>query len=156
MKYLGVHLDEHLTFSTHISEVCHKSSKNLGILRKSREFLNLNTSLLLYKSLVIPYLYYCDVVYMVANESDLKMLQLIQNTACRTILLADKRTSVKDMHANLNLMPLSNRWNLHFLTECYKNVHDMNASLSKFFVLESDLRMRQTRNTVSMSMHVPD
>ena len=25
MKYLGVHLDEHLTFSTHISEICRKS-----------------------------------------------------------------------------------------------------------------------------------
>ena len=58
---------------------------------------------------MIPYLDYCDVVYMVANESDLKKLQLIQNMACHTILMADERTSVKDMHANLNLLTLSNR-----------------------------------------------
>ena len=95
-------------------------------------------------------------VYMVANETDLKKLQLIQNAACHAILLADKRTSTKDMHARLNLLTLSDRRNLHFLTECYKNVHNENASLSNFFVLERNLRERQTRNTVSFSMHVPD
>ena len=156
MKYLGVFLDEHLTFSTHIAEICQKSSKKLGILRKSRELLDQSTSLLLYKSLVVPYIDYCNTVYMVANETDLKKLQLIQNTACRTVLRADKRTNIADMHASLNLLTLADRRTLHFKTECYKNVHDKNASLSRLFILECDIRVRQTRNTVALSMHVPD
>ena len=77
MKYLGVFLDEYLSFSEHISEICCKSSKKLGILRKSREFLDQKTSLLLYKSLVVPYLDYCDTVCMTANECEL----LIEETA---------------------------------------------------------------------------
>ena len=93
---------------------------------------------------------------MVADECDLQKLQLIQNTACHTILMGDKRTSIKDMHTRLNLFTLSNRRTLHFQTDCYKNVHDNTSSLSKFFILESDLRERQTRYIVSRSMHVPD
>ena len=92
---------------------------------------------------------------MVANECDLRKLQLIHNPACRTILMVDKRANIQDMHARLNLLTLSNRRTLHFQTECYKNVHNM-SSLSRFFILESDLHIRQTRNTVSLSMHVPD
>ena len=50
MKYLGMYLDEHLTFSEHISTVCKKSSKKLGIIRKAREYLDRKTSLILYKA----------------------------------------------------------------------------------------------------------
>ena len=93
---------------------------------------------------------------MVANECDSEKLQIIQNTACHTILVVDKRTSISDMHASLNLLTLTNRRNLHFKTECYKNVHDNTSSLGSFFTLESEIRARQTRNTTSLSMHVLD
>ena len=61
MKYLGMFVDEHLSFSEHITTVCKKS-------HKASEFLDGKTSLILYKSLVLPYMHYCDVVYMVANS----------------------------------------------------------------------------------------
>ena len=51
MKYLGVILDEHLTFDEYITYIITKASKNLGILRRAREFLKMNTKILLYKSL---------------------------------------------------------------------------------------------------------
>ncbi len=156
MKYLGVFLDEHLSFSEHISSVCKKSSKKLSILRKAREFLDRKTSLTLYKSLVVPYMDYCDVVYMVANESELKNLQLIQNAACRCILLADKRTSTDLMHAELNLTRLSDRRNQHLQIECYKNVTNPQGSLHRYFIPSANMSQRQTRNTDANSMHVPD
>ena len=70
-----------------------------------------------------------------SNESDLKILQIIQNTARCTVKRVDKRTSVSGMHAALNLLTLTDRRSLHFQTECYKNVTTPEASLSKFFVL---------------------
>ena len=60
MKYLGMFLD--LTFSAHVTTVCKKSSKRLGILCKARKFLDRKTT-----------------VYLIANETDLKNLQLILN-----------------------------------------------------------------------------
>ena len=55
---LGILLDEHLTFNDHVDFVINKTSKKLGILRKSREYLDHKTSVLLYKSLVLPHMDY--------------------------------------------------------------------------------------------------
>ncbi len=62
-KYLGVLLDENLSFNAHVEFVVNKASKKLGILRKSREYLDHKTSVLLYKSLVLPHMDYCSLVY---------------------------------------------------------------------------------------------
>ena len=68
MKYLGIILDEHLTFDEHITYIINKSSKKLGVLRRAKEFLNKSTKILLHKSLVLPHLDYCDLVYMCTKE----------------------------------------------------------------------------------------
>ena len=55
--------------------------------------------------------------------------------------------SMENMHNELNLLKLEDRRNLHFLTECHKNIHNTKSSSSKYFVPVSNLRARQTRNT---------
>ena len=86
MKYLGVSLDDRLSFDEHVNYMYTKASQKLGILRRSREYLDKSTSLIPYKSLVLPHLDYCDLVYMNTTVQNLIKLQLIQNGACRTIL----------------------------------------------------------------------
>ena len=85
-KYLGVLLDKYLTFNDHIDFAVSKASMKLVILRKSREYLDRKTAVFLYKSLVLPLMDYCSLVYTNTNEANLNRLQLVQNAACRTIL----------------------------------------------------------------------
>ncbi len=146
MKYLGVMLDDHLTFNDHIDYAHNKASKKLGILRKSREYLDQSTSLLLYKSLVLPHLDYCDLVYMCTTLHNLNRLQLVQNQACRTILMAPKETSTQNMHKQLELPLLAQRRQLHLSTECYKNATNDEAGLHGMFVKTAN-RGRQTRQS---------
>ncbi len=80
MKYMGVILDEHLSFNEHIAYIITKSSKKLGILRRARDYLN-KSKILIYKSLVLLHLDYCDLVYMCTKEANLQKLQYIQNCA---------------------------------------------------------------------------
>ncbi len=68
MKYLGVLLDDIQTFEDHVQYVIGKETKKLGILRRSREFLDSKTSILLYKSLILLHTDYCDLIYMTATE----------------------------------------------------------------------------------------
>ena len=58
-KYLGVILDEHLTFEEHITYIHQKASKKTGILYKSKDYLDRSTKILLYKSLILPHIDYC-------------------------------------------------------------------------------------------------
>ena len=152
MKYLGVMLDDLLTFEDHIQYVVDKSTKKLGILRKSREFLPRKSSILLYKSLILPHKDYCDLVYMTANEHQLNRLQLIQNVASRIILRADNRTSIKEMHGELNLLMIKDRQLIHLSMECFRQVNGI-SGLNKLFVKHETGRV--TRGTSTKNMKVP-
>ena len=54
--FLGVVIDEHLTWIPHISNVTRKISKAVGIMYKASFCLNKRALLTLYYSLVYPYL----------------------------------------------------------------------------------------------------
>ncbi len=71
MKYLGMMIDENLDFTSHIDYIYRKSCHKLGAIRKARTFVGRKIALHLYKSLVIPLVDYCDIVYHTATKESL-------------------------------------------------------------------------------------
>ena len=61
--FLGVILDEHLSWKAHISHVAHKISKSIGIIYRSSFYLFKSALRMLYYALVYPYLQYCITVW---------------------------------------------------------------------------------------------
>ena len=154
MKYLGVHLDEHLTFNNHISITHGKAVGKLWLLRRSREFLDEKSALTLYQSLLLPQSTYCDLVYETTTKANTEKLQKIQNSALRTILKVNKRTSVKLMHDRLKILTLSQRRDLNRAIDCYKHVTNQKSSLS--FMFERSEHARQTRRSNELNVKVPN
>ena len=140
MKYLGVILDDELSFNDHINYIHTKATNKLGILRKSRDFLDKKTSLLLYQSLVLPHFDYCDTTYGCTSTVNLNKLQLVQNSACRTVLRCGKREPIANMHKDLNILTLEIRRKLHLSMDCHKAIHT-NNSMTRYF------QTRATRTT---------
>ena len=63
-KYLGVILDEHFSFTEHVTAVQKKSQQRLHVLRKLRAFYVYPLFLLrLYRSIIEPLLTYCSIYY---------------------------------------------------------------------------------------------
>ena len=58
-KFLGVIISHKLSWKSHISTVCNKMSKNIGIISKIRHLLPAEHVLRLYHTLVEPYVSYC-------------------------------------------------------------------------------------------------
>ena len=58
-KFLGVVIDQKLTWKQHIEYIKGKISKSLAILYKSRNLLNSKALHLIYYSLIVPYISYC-------------------------------------------------------------------------------------------------
>ena len=127
----------------------------MGVLRRSREYLDSATSLTLYKSLVLPHLDYCDLVYMNTTVQNLNKLQLSQNGACRTILRQPKDTSVSQMHEELGIPTLIQRREYHLATECYKAVNNPDAGLNHMFKLVQNTHTRTTRLSLNQGMTIP-
>ena len=73
-KYLGIHLDQTLSFDYHIKSVVNNISHKLYIFSKIRRFLSINAALDIYKTMVLPYFDYGDVVFMFSNGGLLKKL----------------------------------------------------------------------------------
>ena len=155
-KYLGIVLDETLSFEQHIDHLYKKCCQKLGAIGKVRDCLNKKLTLQLYKSLVTPHMDYGDVIYMSANKETLAKLQLVQNKACRLILRAHRRTSTDDMHSNLRLMRLEPRREFHLQCICHTNIYfEDYACLSKFFE-PVGLNRRTTRSSNNKNMKVPN
>ena len=57
-KYLGKTFDSNLTWKSHINELCLKLSKTVGILSKVRHFVDNHILVMLYYSLIYPFLTY--------------------------------------------------------------------------------------------------
>ena len=61
-EYLGIHIDNCLTMNNHVDSIHKKCITKLGMLYKIRGFISQDTSLLLYKTMIRPYMDYGDFV----------------------------------------------------------------------------------------------
>ena len=57
--FLGVILDEHMSWKSHISHIASKISKSIGIIYKSSFYLSKSALHTLYYALIYPYIQYC-------------------------------------------------------------------------------------------------
>ncbi len=93
---------------------------------------------------------------MTASNELLNRLQLIQNSACRTILLAHRETHISEMHVDLGLLHLNERRDLHFSFLLHKNIYiDHDTGLSGHLIKCNTVAVRQTRGSTSHNMTVP-
>ena len=97
MKFLGVFLDEIMTWKNHISCVESKISKNLGILYKARSLLNKECMKQLYFSFVHSYLNYGNIAWASTNKTKLETLLRKQTHGVRIIYFEDKFTHAKPL-----------------------------------------------------------
>ena len=87
-KLLGVFIDDGLSFKNHISYICSKVSKQVGILYKLRDYVQKNTLLDLYYSFVYPYLNYCVTLWGGTFDTHLIPLFILQKRIVRIINFA--------------------------------------------------------------------
>ena len=58
-KFLGILIDNKLTWKQHIAYISGKISRGIGMIIKARQYLNKQGMLSLYYSFIYPYITYC-------------------------------------------------------------------------------------------------
>ena len=84
-KFLGVYIDEHLTWQAHINYIAGKVSRGIGILKKAKKYLNRSTLHLLYYTFIYPYIGYCNIIWGNTYSTYLYKLQILQKKIVRLI-----------------------------------------------------------------------
>ena len=101
-KFLGVIVDEKLTWFEHIQYVKCKISKGSGIICKARQLLNSKTLCTLYYCFVYPYLNYCVEVW----GDTFKTYLQAQKRVLRMISYSKLNASVDHLYKYYNIMQL--------------------------------------------------
>ena len=70
ITFLGVTLDDQLSFSSHVSNVCRKASSQTGVLLRLRSLIPTSAKLHIVKFAVLPHLTYCQTVWHFCRSSD--------------------------------------------------------------------------------------
>ena len=109
MKFLGVLLNDALTWGDHIAHIRTKVSRSLNLLRRLSWFLPKSLRLLYFKSYVIPTFDYCDVVWSNCTTSEAKRLDTLFNYGCRLVLHKPRLYSASSTRQELQFTTLSDR-----------------------------------------------
>ena len=85
IKYLGVYIDKKLKFTKHIEYTAKIISRNIGIIARTRHYIDKKTTLLLYNALVLPHLNYCCLIWGNNYTTQIEKLVVLQKRAIRLI-----------------------------------------------------------------------
>lgn len=91
VKYLGVMLNQTLTYQTHVEHICgkvHKATRILYSMLNRKSKLNLANKILLYKVAIRPIITYACPIYHKMARTHFRKLQILQNKLLRMILNA--------------------------------------------------------------------
>ena len=88
-KSLGLNIDDRLSWSNHIKDLCKKISSAIGALRRIRALISQSTAVQIYNALIQPHFDYCAPVWDGLSFYLCEKLQKLQNRAARVILQAN-------------------------------------------------------------------
>ena len=112
-KYLGITLNQNLSFTAHFDDLRQRCSRRLNIMKciTGKEWgSDRHTLLQLYKSIIRPILdYNCFLFDTIAPPNKIKKLQTIQNEALRIATGALRTSNTYNLHIETNIPLLSQR-----------------------------------------------
>ena len=123
-KYLGIMLSSTFKWSDHVEYISSKINKNLGLLRRIKNYLPYNIRLVFYNSLVLPIFDSADLVWGDKdNVSLMKELQILQNKAAKLILNRPLHSSSTDALKIFRWLNLEERRKCHRCIYAYKCIN---------------------------------
>ena len=152
-KYLGVMLNDTLTWNDHVAYVRGKLSSSLYCFKRIRPFISQNTALTLYKGLIQPHLDYCSIVWRNAGKTLCNQISVLQKRALRATILVGNRFSSEALYQLTSVEPIENRWKKQAAVFIFKLV---NGLLPKFMcqrisVKDGYYHLRNSRNILKLN-----
>ena len=153
-KFLGLEIDEHLSWRNHISEVTSKIAKNIGIINHLRKLVPGYILLTLYNCLVLPYLNY-SILTWGGSLSQCNKLLTLQKRAVRIISNAGFREHTAPLFFNLKILQIIDLYHLNLGKVMYKFMTNaLPSCFSSFFTLTSKVHSYNTRSTAKTNLFV--
>ena len=124
--YLGVTIDPKLSWKDHISRVCGKANRTLGLVKRTLHAAPQQVRKTAYETLVCPSLEYATCAWSPHTQSAIKKVEQVQRAAARFVCEDyRRRSSVTSMCSTLEWDTLEQRRRLRDVTLFYKIKHGL-------------------------------
>ena len=111
VKYLGVFIDDKLTWSNHIAYLEKKLSRSVGLFYRTRQYLSDSALTSLYFSFVYSHLQFAIGAWGDVGITTLNQLNVLHKTI-RAMIYSSFRTKITPLHKKLNLLKLDEIYSL--------------------------------------------
>ena len=150
---LGVTFDDKLNFNKHIETAIGKANKMLGLIKRTFSYLNKDTFIKLYKSLVRPHLEYGNIIWNPLLKKQSVSIEKVQRRATK-LLRQCRQMTYQERLNYLNLYSLKGRRMRGDLIETYKMFNGFtDIDPYTFFEPANTDRTRNSENKVLIKHH---
>ena len=147
-KFLGVLLDNRLSWESHINNVVGKMAKLAGLFNKLKFKINQKTFMTLYNTFVYPYLTYCDIVSGSTAKIHLNKITVVQKRILRIMCNAKFRDHTAVLYKNTSILEVSQLYIFNVCLFMYKYSHNLLPKIfDTMFQITHDLHEYSTRNS---------
>ena len=145
-KFLGVLIDQHLSWKTHIDFVSKKLSQSVGIIAKARFYLSSQTLMTFYYSLVYPFLTYCSVAWSSTYCSIPNCIYLLQKRIVRLTTKAHYLANTASLFSQLKVLDIFSINSFSVATFMYSYHHNLlPSSFRDLFLSSNEVHQYETR-----------
>lgn len=143
-NFLGITLDETLSWKPHLNKLSNKISRSVGVIKRLNKTLPQHTLLTLYHSLIEPHIRYG----ILAWGTKIERISKLQKKAIRAICCAKYNAHTSPLFKTLGLLTVHDMLKLESLKFFYKFIHDsLPAHFSTIFINPDRVIVHHDHNT---------
>ena len=121
-KYLGVHIDQTLSWNVHVEILCKKIASGIGALKRVRSFVPHETLRSIFTSLVQPHFDYCDSIWGCCGKTLGSELTKLQNRDARILSYSNYDANADNLIQKLGWIKLDSQRKIHKVVMVYKSL----------------------------------
>ena len=129
-----------------------KVSKNIGIIYRLSHFVPTNILRILYCSLILPYLSYCNIVWANNYMESIHKLIILQKKVIRIITRSDRLSHTHPLFLELGLLKLPDINFLQQLSFVYDSLQEYSPSYSLF---KFNFEVHRYNTRIAKDLHLP-
>ena len=144
VKYLGVLIDDVLSWNEHIKHLCTKLSRTNGIICKIRNFLPNKTLISIYYALFYSHIIYGSLVWQFTTKLNISKLSLLQRKCIRLICFSGYQEHTSPLFKNLKILKVKDVFTIKTLKFTFLWIHQQNPKTLSFLLRPSNIHSNLT------------
>ena len=147
-KYLGVTLDEHVTWNQHITEVCNKLKRYFKLFYSIRNYVNINQVKIIYYAFIYSRIKYGITTFGFTDDNKIQRMQVLQNKLLKVLQAKNYRYSTNRLHNELEIIKVEDIAKLDAVTFIHNYFNNkLPPIFNNYFTLVRDTHNLNTRSS---------